>query len=201
MRERATVRPSLEKPWTKRGGGALTEGGPGEPDADSRASNGICTGCRGTHALPCARCARRCSNATAKDGRHDRRRGDASARRVGWARAGGRTPAPRSESRSSTTAAPPAAGTDAPAGGSPGVRPRARGSCPTILAARWRGAPPARRGGVIRTPHSQHAARTGEVLPIDDGGSDTGTESHRGVRGRSRPPRRQLAIRTPQSGS
>ena len=29
---------------------------------------GICTSCRETHALPCARCARRCSNATAKDG-------------------------------------------------------------------------------------------------------------------------------------
>ena len=42
------------------------------PVRRSRASNDICTGCRGTHASPCARCARRCSNATAKDGRHDR---------------------------------------------------------------------------------------------------------------------------------
>ena len=61
----------------------------------------------GTHALPCARCARRCSNATAKDGRHDRRRGDASGSSRRWARAGvptasgsrrraSRTPAPRS---------------------------------------------------------------------------------------------------------
>ena len=58
---------------------------------ESRASNGICTGCRGTHALPYARCARRCSNATAKDGRHDRRRGDASGSSRRWARAGGPT--------------------------------------------------------------------------------------------------------------
>ena len=43
-----------------------------------------------------------------------------------------------------------------PAGGSPGVRPWARGSCPTILTARWRGAPPARRGGV--DPESSYPA-------------------------------------------
>ena len=42
-------------------GSAPGRAGPGEPDAESRASNSICTGCRGTHASPCARCARWCS--------------------------------------------------------------------------------------------------------------------------------------------
>ena len=99
---------------------------------------------RGTHALPYVRCARQCSNATAKDGRHDRRRGDASGSSRRWARAGGPTARrvatpgvePRRRDRREpfehdSRTASGAAGR--PAGGSPGVRPRMRRSPPGSL--------------------------------------------------------------------
>ena len=130
------------------------------PAADSRAQR------RGAHLAPSQlrhegarrfprrsgneRCARQCSNATAKDGRHDRRRGDASGSSRRWARAGGPTARrvatpgvePRRRDRREplehdSRTASGAAGR--PAGGSPGVRPRTRGSCPTILVARVAG--------------------------------------------------------------
>ena len=142
-------------------GSAPGRAGPGEPDAESRASNSICTGCRGTHASPCARCARWCSNATAKDGRHDRRRGGQPPAHRGRQRC---RPPPQSRSVTANTAfnddlapsLPPASRSPSPFDhgtaptplspaaaprGSPGVRPRTRSSCPTIPAARGRGPP------------------------------------------------------------
>ncbi len=113
--------------------------------------------------MPCARCARRCSNATAKDGRHDRRRGTHRARRVRGLGSGGptsrrvATPARRTsgaairepfehDSRTASGAG------GRPAGGSPGVCPRTRGSCPTILArgAAGRARPRPCRSGIRR---------------------------------------------------
>ena len=84
--------------------------------------------------------ARRCSNATAKDGRHDRRR-DASGSSGRWARAAGPTARrlatprvePRRRDRRAVRARQPHRQRRGrtPVGGSPGVRPRTRGSCPS----------------------------------------------------------------------
>ena len=76
--------------------GPLRPGGDGAAPPSSRAGRPVHlpyprNGWRGAHASPCARCARRCSNATARDGRHDRRRGDAPGSSRRWARAGGPT--------------------------------------------------------------------------------------------------------------
>ena len=105
--------------------------------------------------------ARRCSNATAKDGRHDRRR-DASGSSGRWARAAGPTARrvatprvePRRRDRRAVRARQPHRQRRGgrPAGGSPGVRPRTRGSCPTILArgAAGRARPRPCRSGIRR---------------------------------------------------
>ena len=141
------VRPSLEKPWTKRGGalteggGALTEGGPGEPDADRgpRTASAPAAGGR----TPCpARGAR--GGARTQPRRTDGMIDDEGTHRLvasGGLGAGGRTPAPRSESRSSTTAAPPAAGTDAPQGAALESAPERAVAARRFWWRGWRGSP------------------------------------------------------------
>ena len=65
--------------------------GPGEPDADRGPRTASAPAAGGRTPRPARGGARRCSNATAKDGPHDRRRGDASGSSGRWARAAGPT--------------------------------------------------------------------------------------------------------------
>ena len=73
-------------------------------------------------------------------------------------------PVPRSESGSSTTTAH----RQQRGRGSPGVRPRTRGSCPTIPAARGRGSPrPAVESGTLVYPPLHQPRRPAQVVAAD----------------------------------